>query len=60
MQNVFLGYFPEIKWKVRMGLDGSLSFESLMLSEMQATGADVIVQTSFSIVHFIILHSVFP
>lgn len=55
-----LGYFPAIKWKIRMGLEDSLSFDSVFLSELQARGAHFIVQTSFSIAHFIILHSVFP
>lgn len=60
MQKEILGYFPEIKWKIRMGLEDSLSFDSVFLSELQARGAHFIVQTSFSIAHFIILHSVFP
>jgi len=60
MQKVILGYFSEIKWKIRMGLEDSLSFDSVFLSAMQARGAHFIVQTSFSIGHFIIQHSVFP
>lgn len=60
MHKVILRYFPEIKWKIRIGLEDSLSLDSVFLSEQQARGAHFIVQTSFSIAHFIILHSVFP
>ena len=61
-KEMILAYIFEAKWKIRLGLEkarGEFISASVMLSGLPATG-EISLFRSFSIIHFIILHSVFP